>query len=141
MTFNRNLIAVIVLVLFAASLLITSLDYTSGIIASRGEPDLSSNHTDNTNFSTSENVVLEGDPTPQLLPDTDNGSNKDPWAIFGLHRDDPGNGESSADVRDSGNSLLIIGIIVTGMAIIAAISFYNHTKTPQKCQEHHRPAR
>ena len=58
MTFNRNLIAVIVLVLFAASLLITSLDYTSGIMASRGEPgDLSSNHTDNTDYSPKKPVM------------------------------------------------------------------------------------
>ncbi len=67
--------------------------------------------------------VPEGTPTPIPALETDNGSNKDPWAIFGLQRDDPGNGDSSADVRDSGNSLLIIGIIVTGMAIIATIAF------------------
>lgn len=124
MTFNRNLIAVIVLVLFATSLLISSLDYTSGIIASRGEPDdPSSNPTDNTNISSGENVVREGEPTPRLAPDTDDGSNKDPWAIFGLQRNDPGNGDPSADIGDSGNSLLIIGIIVAGMAIIATIAF------------------
>jgi hypothetical protein len=124
MTFNRNLIAVIVLVLFATSLLISSLDYTSGIMASRGEPgDLSSNHTDYTSYSTNETVVRRGTPTPIPAIETDNGSNKDPWAIFGLQRNDPGNGDSSADVRDSGNSLLIIGIIVAGMAIIATIAF------------------
>jgi hypothetical protein len=124
MTFNRNLIAVVVLVLFAATLLISSLDYTSGIIASRGEPgNISSNYTDNTNYYTSEKAGHGGTPTPILPVETDNGSNKDPWAIFGLQRDDPGNGDSSADVRDSGNSLLIIGIIVAGMAIIAIIAF------------------
>jgi hypothetical protein len=124
MTFNRNLIAVIVLVLFAASLLISSLDYTSGILASRGEPgNISSNYTDYTDYSTGEKAGHGGTPTPILPVETDNGSNKDPWAIFGLQRDDPGNRGSSADVQDSGNSLLIIGLIVAGMAIIAIIVF------------------
>jgi hypothetical protein len=119
MTFNRNLIAVVVLVLFATSLLISSLDYSSGIIGSGGVP--ASSYSYSGNNETPMNHTLGPMAIPNNSSDNDEGNAGDPF--MGLFFSDPGNGSSSADVRDSGNTLLIIGLAAAAMAVIAVIAF------------------
>ncbi|HEY3273111.1 MAG TPA: DUF4129 domain-containing protein [Methanocella sp.] len=119
MTSNKNLIAVVVLVLFATSLLISSLDYSSDIISSGGVPESSYSYAGNND--TSMNHTL-GNASGAGHPAEKNGGNtSDPWA--GLFAGDPGNGSSSADVRDSGNTLLIIGLVAAAIAVIAVVAF------------------
>ena len=121
MTFNRNLIAVVLLVLLAASLLISSLDYSGAIIGSGGGPAGSYSYTGNGETPmnhTPEPVGLAGG-----SPEKNGGNSTDPLANLGLIFGSQVDGNSSAAVQDSGNSLLIIGVIAAGMAIIAAVAF------------------
>jgi hypothetical protein len=119
MTFNKNLIAVVVLVLFATSLLISSLDYSSGIIGSGSGPGSSYSYSGNEDISI--NHTLGNVSTGGGNVSEDGGNISDPFG--GLFFSDPGNGGSSADVRDSGNTLLIIGLIAVVITIVAVIAF------------------
>jgi hypothetical protein len=119
MASNKNQIAIVVIVLFATSLLISSLDYSSGIIGSGGVPESSYSYVGNGDTSANH---TPGNACGDAHPAEKNGGNaSDPWG--GLFLNDRGNGSSSADVRDSGNTLLIIGLIAAAITVIAVVAF------------------
>jgi hypothetical protein len=119
MTFNRNLIGVVILVLIATSLLISSLDYSSDIIRSGGVPASSYSYSGNNETPMNHTLGNASGGGGDLSEDGGNAS--DPF--MGLFFSDPGNGSSAADVRDSGNTMLIIGLIAAAMAVIAVVAF------------------
>jgi hypothetical protein len=119
MTINRNLIAVVLLVLFATALLVSALDYSVDIIGSGGGPAGSYSYSGNPD--TSMNHTLGNMSKGGGHPPEDGVNVTDPF--MGLFFSDPGNGSSSADVRDSGNTLLILGLIAAAMAVVAFVAF------------------
>ena len=118
MTLNRNLIVVVALVLVATSLLISSLDYSSGVIhTGGGRPGL---YTFVGSNETGADTAIGGESQQgniSMAPEPDSFTGE---PFTGMFSDDQGNGSSSADVRDSGNTLLVISlaaIIIAAMGV------------------------
>jgi len=120
MTPNRNLIVAVVLVLFATALLVSSLDYSSDVLRSGGGPDQSYAFVGSPQAPGNRTPVPGSAVEPVVKPDVASNAS-DPF--LGLFRRNPGNGGPSADVRDSGASLLITGLIAAAVAVVSATAF------------------